>query len=582
MLHPAKSIPLLFGVLLLAILLATVAPVRAAEDIQFEDFEKPLQGWSATGDAFATGPVAGTLPGQQPVSRYHGEKLINSFVGGDGAQGTLTSPTFKLSRRFIRILVGGGKKPGECEVQLFVDGTLCYTQTGCNDEVLRPCLWNVAKWAGHTARLTIIDHSAGGWGHILVDNIVFTDDPAHSSGQALDVADDILFEDFEHPLHGWTATGDAFTPGPVAGMRPNQNLVQRYQGAMLINSFFNGDGGQGTLTSPVFTITRKFIVFLVGGGNKPGECEIELYIDNTLKYTQTGADDEILRPGLWNVSSWLGHQAKIVIIDQSTEGWGHILVDYILFSDDPCHTAGQNIDMIFIPAGECQLGEVAWQPDWPSQRVTLPAFFIDRYEVTTEEFARFLNATGKTRDDRGEWFRAKQGFLLDCLNGKWAPRKGFERYPVGGVSWYGATAYATWVGKRLPTEAEWERAARGNEGHPWPWGNDYTGMQNCNVEEERKALAGLLPVGSFPAGASIYGVCDLEGNVAEWTSSLYKPYPYNAQDGREDPQASGPRVVRGAPWNEAFSTYLQVSSRRWYQPSVRSHFLGFRCAKSAE
>lgn len=164
--------------LLTLLLFGAWTPVRAAEDILFEDFEtQNNQQWEITGEAFGRGPVEGTLPRQGKVLDYHAERLVNSFLGGDSAQGEMWSPTFTISRNYIRLLVGGGNKPELCTVQLEVDGEVRCSSTGRDSEELLPEWWDVSAWQGRTARIGIIDHAIGRWGHILVDCILFTDGP---------------------------------------------------------------------------------------------------------------------------------------------------------------------------------------------------------------------------------------------------------------------------------------------------------------------------------------------------------------------------------------------------------------------
>jgi formylglycine-generating enzyme required for sulfatase activity len=164
--------------------------------------------------------------------------------------------------------------------------------------------------------------------------------------------------------------------------------------------------------------------------------------------------------------------------------------------------------MMLVPAGEFKLGSTKadnWaRPDEMPQRVVnLPAFYIDQFEVSNLDYKRFMDAT------------------------KWRPPSSWENgmypyggdhFPVTGVSWWDATAYARWLGKRLPSEAEWEKAARGPDGRRFPWGDRFD-PDKANGETR------LLPAVSKLEGASIYGVVNISGNVAEWTASLYEPYP---------------------------------------------------------
>ncbi|MCH7711078.1 MAG: SUMF1/EgtB/PvdO family nonheme iron enzyme, partial [Proteobacteria bacterium] len=153
-------------------------------------------------------------------------------------------------------------------------------------------------------------------------------------------------------------------------------------------------------------------------------------------------------------------------------------------------------------------------------------------------------------------------------------------HPVVETSWRGARDYCRWRGKRLPTEAEWERAARGTEGRPYPWGD--------RPPDKSRARYGsgwgqTVAVGSPPRGATPEGVMNMAGNVHEWVSSLYEPYPYGAEDGREHPDASGERVTRGG----AADTGAETLGTTWRgakvsrNPLAGHHNIGFRRARSA-
>ena len=150
-------------------------------DRVFADFEgETYAPWEATGTAFGNGPAAGTLAGQMHVGGFEGKRLINTFQGGDDARGTLTSPSFPIERRYVRFLIGGGGFADRTALQLLVDGRAVRSAVGPNtrpggSEELSPQFWDVGDLAGRTARLRIVDDATGGWGHINVDQIVFTD-----------------------------------------------------------------------------------------------------------------------------------------------------------------------------------------------------------------------------------------------------------------------------------------------------------------------------------------------------------------------------------------------------------------------
>ena len=160
---------------------AVIASAADSDDIMLADFEGSDYGrWLAAGDAFGAVPAHGTMPGQQAVTGFEGRGLVNTFLGGDKATGTLTSPEFTIERRFINLLVGGGRNAGETCVNLVVDGQTVATATGtattgADDEHLSWRTWDVSRLAGKRARIVIIDHHTGDWGHVNVDQIVQSD-----------------------------------------------------------------------------------------------------------------------------------------------------------------------------------------------------------------------------------------------------------------------------------------------------------------------------------------------------------------------------------------------------------------------
>lgn len=219
-------------------------------------------------------------------------------------------------------------------------------------------------------------------------------------------------------------------------------------------------------------------------------------------------------------------------------------------------------DMVLVPAGEFIMGaDDRLLNEKPRRTVKLPAFRIDRTEVTNTQFGDLLNAL---RHCREEWINLDDP---DCKihpgkkRGEFVVEPGFESFPVVCVSWYGAAAYAKWLGKRLPTEAEWERAARGTDAREWPWGNEF-GAGNTNARGTK-----LLPVASFPRGASPVGCLDMAGNVWEWTAS--------------NDAESGQKITRGGAY-DSLPVYARCAVRIAAAPTLRSPKVGFRCAKSAD
>ena len=236
--------------------------------------------------------------------------------------------------------------------------------------------------------------------------------------------------------------------------------------------------------------------------------------------------------------------------------------------------------MIFIPAGPFLMGRDRGQSEEaPAHRVTLPAFRIDRLEATNEEIATFLNAKGLKSPEGQDYYDADDNDArIHRVVGRFTPDPGYERHPAVEVSWFGARDYCAWRGKRLPTEAEWEKAARGTDGRLYPWGNE--------PPDPARAVYGrryndTLPVGSKPRGASPYGVEDMAGSLWEWTASQHRSYPYDPKDGRETSDPRSTRVIRGGAHDDG-PDQLRVTGRRVYGPNggiMRGHHhVGVRCA----
>lgn len=220
--------------------------------------------------------------------------------------------------------------------------------------------------------------------------------------------------------------------------------------------------------------------------------------------------------------------------------------------------------LIEVPAGTFAMGCDDVPAAAPRHGVRLPAFLIGRDEITNAQFARFVAVTGYPA--KGRW--------LDYFE------PGRERYPVVHVMWADARAYCAWAGLRLPTEAEWERAARGVDGRRYPWGNAWDASR-CNslALQDPKLLArmlvmdrrrGTLPVGTFAKGASACGALDMLGNALEWCASGWQSYPWSARDGRGDDTVHGLRVLRGGSWCSA-----QRDLAGWQRDKAPADYLYF-------
>ena len=239
--------------------------------------------------------------------------------------------------------------------------------------------------------------------------------------------------------------------------------------------------------------------------------------------------------------------------------------------------------IMLIQAGAFWMGRDDGPPDEaPRHRVYVRDFWIERHKVTNAEFALFLNATGlrPPGSDR-RYDEDDADARIHRSQGLWIADPGFERHPVAEVSWFGARDYCTWTGRRLPTEAEWEKAARGDDQRPYPWGFAAPTPQLAVFGRAYNATDST----SRPAGASPYRVEDMLGNLREWTSTALRPYPYRTDDGREPyTGVTGRVVVRGASHDDPAES-LGVTRRRSYDrggAAAGHHFVGFRCATSED
>ena len=237
--------------------------------------------------------------------------------------------------------------------------------------------------------------------------------------------------------------------------------------------------------------------------------------------------------------------------------------------------------MVLIPAGEYMMGADdanASKDKHPARKSHVDAFYIDIHEITNAQFQEFILADGYNTQEywtKEGWefiqkerftyvYPTKEIYRIDQPLGFGQNSVSIEPdHPVIGVSWYEASAYAKWTGKRLPSEAEWEKAARGTDARRYPWGDDFDFSKLNYFPHHEK----LFPVGSYPEGVSPYGVFDMSGSVAEWCAdNLYN---------------NDKKVVRGGGWN-SIRLHLQCTHRVSHPPSHRYYNIGFRCAKDAE
>ncbi len=245
-------------------------------------------------------------------------------------------------------------------------------------------------------------------------------------------------------------------------------------------------------------------------------------------------------------------------------------------------------EMIRIPAGWFIMGSDkkvdrnAYQPEFPQRKVYVDAYEIDKYEVTTVQFLKFVLATN--RDPLIDWQYDGGNFQETMAN-----------HPVMHVSWFDADAYCKWAGKRLPTEAEWEKAARGEDGRIYPWGNEMAGLSRANFG--RSGLSGpvrdrperlilyppIISVDKYENAVSPYGAFQMVGNVGEWVADWYDPKYYTTapEKNPKGPEKGTQRAFRGGGWIDSTPS-VRVAQRNGTDPNTKMNWLGFRCARDVK
>lgn len=273
-------------------------------------------------------------------------------------------------------------------------------------------------------------------------------------------------------------------------------------------------------------------------------------------------------------------------------------------------SAAAQAAMVEVPGGTYRIGHDRREASaGPAHDVRLAPFAIDRTEVTNAQYVEFLASLGLALGAdapaggvrRQDLDAAGQAALIEdeegvpayplvalddeqarigISGGRFVAQPGFEDHPVTETTWRGARDYCLWRGARLPSEAEWEAAARGQAGRLYPWGDEAPTAERVHAGFRSGRTAA---VGSRPAGATPEGILDLSGSLAEWTSSLVRPYPYRPDDGREDPNMAGERITRGGDYvfdtdaRELTAVFRDGFSRA---PERGHRHIGFRCAMS--
>ena len=242
-------------------------------------------------------------------------------------------------------------------------------------------------------------------------------------------------------------------------------------------------------------------------------------------------------------------------------------------------------EMVRIPAGWFLMGSdkkvdrSAYQPEFPQRKVYLDDYDIDKYEVTTVQYLKFVLATDRPP-------------LLDWQYDGGNFQESMASHPVMHVSWHDADAYCKWAGKRLPTSAEWEKAARGEDGRIYPWGNQPAGLSRANFG--RTGLSGpvrdrperlllyppIISVDKYENAVSPYGVYQMSGNVAEWTADWYDPNYYKTAPDRnpKGPERGTQKAFRGGGWVDSTPS-VRPAQRNGADPTMKMNWLGFRCAR---
>ena len=235
--------------------------------------------------------------------------------------------------------------------------------------------------------------------------------------------------------------------------------------------------------------------------------------------------------------------------------------------------------MVLVPAGPFVMGrDDRAGIERPAHTVALDAYYIDQYEVANQWYAAFLNEMGNQFEGLANWIEANDPDLhVRLIDGVWQVDPGYENYPMNEMTWYGARAFCEWRGAYLPTEAQWEKAARGTDGRTYPWGEEIS----CDLANYAGCVYAAVPVDSYPEGVSPYGVYNMAGNMMEWVADRYQEsyYASSPADNPSGPETGDFRIIRGGSWINN-SGNLRTTHRYPKLPVLTYTSVGFRCARN--
>ena len=232
-------------------------------------------------------------------------------------------------------------------------------------------------------------------------------------------------------------------------------------------------------------------------------------------------------------------------------------------------TEADKTKMVLIPKGDFIMGtDLRHDDEGPVHTSYTDSYYIDIYEVTNKDYKVFIDGT-RSKENKGHG-------LPEHWTGGSYPEK-IADHPVVFVSWFDANSYCRWMGKRLPTEREWEKAARGTKGLIYPWGDDWDKEKSNNPVKES---TGTEPIGSYEAGKSTYGLYDMSGNVWEWVDEYYNPHPGSSNLSPEFGEKY--RLLKGGSWWDCMFYSCGISAptynRSFFDPTTKNQSFGFRCA----